>query len=107
MNIEYLLAGIFTTVVIIIYVIVFVGGDIKALLTGEYASENPYKWKIVKNTLKNGIVEYEVIRCNRWGWTLVPPDQKTLEHCENFLALHRKEWDDKQGRQVVKQEILK
>ena len=93
--------------IVVLYLIRYCYEDIKVLLTGEYASENPYKWKIVKNTLKNGSVEYDIIRCNKWDWSSMSPNQKTLEHCENFLALHRKEWDDKQGRQVVKQEILK
>ncbi len=65
--------------------------------------DNPYRWYIVKNTLRNGDVEYDIEGC--WWWGL--KSCKTLDAANSAIEHQRRLWDEKQGKQVVKSEVVK
>ncbi len=91
--------------VVLVVSIIYCRHDLYVLFTGDYITENPYKWKIVKNTLKNGDIQYDILGCNRVVWLI--KEGATLDEAKNFIDTCRKEWDTKQGKQIVKQEIVK
>lgn len=92
--------------VILVVFIIYCRHDLCVLFTGDYVTENPYKWKIVKNTLKNGDVVYDILGCSSMVW-LIKGGSSTLSEAQELVDSCRKEWDIKQGKQVVKQEIVK